>query len=67
MIETINIGDRITFRALTRWSNEKATRVVNGFWLNSSNPTVRYGCGNFVVRLDEIISIEKGALRNDKQ
>ena len=58
-MKEIKIGDRITFRALTRWSNEKATRVVNGYWLNSSNPTVRYsGCGNFVVGLDEIICVE---------
>lgn len=52
-MSAIKIGDRITFRAATRWSDRKATRVVNGFFCG--NPTVRYGGSpNFVIRLEEI-------------
>lgn len=48
------IGDRITFRAATRWSDRKATRVVNGFF--NGRPTVRFGgWADFVVRPEEII------------
>ena len=54
----IKVGDRITFRAITRHNSAKATRMVNGFWLDTGNPTVRFeGCGNFVVRLHEISEI----------
>lgn len=52
----IKVGDRITFRAVTRWSAAKLTRVVNGFYFDK--PTVRaHGYADFVVRLDEIIEI----------
>ena len=54
MTQTIQIGDRITFRAATRWSDKPATRVVNGFI--AGNPTVRYGgWAQFIVRVDEIL------------
>lgn len=53
----IQIGDRITFRAVTRYGTPKLTRVVNGFWING-NPTVRaHGWPNFVVRPHEITAI----------
>ena len=54
----IEIGDRITFRAATRDGNRKMTRVVNGFWLDGTMPTVRaHGWSNFIVRLHEIIEV----------
>jgi hypothetical protein len=58
----IQIGDRITFRAATRWSGAKVTRVVNGFWQEDldrqSSPTVRYGgWGNFIVYRREILEV----------
>ena len=56
--EKIKIGDRIKFRALTRYSHETVWRKVNGFW--NGCPTVRYqGYGDFVVRLEEILEIER--------
>lgn len=52
----IKIGDRITFKAATRDSYRKATRVVNGF--HFGQPTVRYaGWSNFVVRPAEISAV----------
>ncbi len=52
----IKVGDRITFRAITRHNSAKATRLVNGFLVEK--PTVRFeGCGNFIVRLHEISEI----------
>jgi hypothetical protein len=53
----VKLGDRITFRAATRWSGAKVTRVVNGFYMGQ--PTVRYGGhAEFIVNHDEIIGIE---------
>lgn len=57
MIDSIKIGDRITFRAATRDSDRTATRVVNGFdpW---NRPTVRYaGWADFIVRREEISAV----------
>jgi len=52
------IGDRITFRAVTRDGNRKLTRVVNGFWGDTDMPTVRaHGWDNFAVRPGEIIQV----------
>jgi len=59
----LNIGDRITFKAATRDSYKKITRVVTGFWSNGC-PTVRaHGWSDFVVRWNEISAVlptEKG-------
>ena len=53
--ESIEVGDRIEFKAATRWNCGKVTRVVNGFWdefsttIEGKRPTVRYGgWGDFV-------------------
>lgn len=49
-MSAIKIGDRITFRAATRWASGK----VNGFD-SAGRPTVRYGgWKDFSVRLSEI-------------
>ena len=57
----IKLGDRITFKAVTRWGDNKETRVVNGF--HAGQPTVRYGgWRDFVVRLDEISQVDAGTL-----
>lgn len=49
----IKLGDRITFHAVTRWSNRSVTRIVNGFAFE--RPTVRFGgYSHFHVRLGEI-------------
>ena len=51
------VGDRIKFRACTRWDDKAATRKVNGFY--QGMPTVRYGgCPNFIVRPHEIIAVQ---------
>ena len=52
----IEIGDKITFRAATRWNCGKVTRVVNGFYDSKNKiPTVRYGgWSDFVVKPNEI-------------
>jgi len=56
---TIQLGDRITFRAITRFGAPKLTRVVNGFYLG--RPTVRaHGHPAFIVKLREIVAV-KGA------
>lgn len=56
MTNKIKIGDRITFKAATRFSYSKATRVVNGFC--NGMPTVRYaGWPNFIVRPNEILEV----------
>jgi len=53
----IKLGDRITFKAVTRWGDSKATRKVNGF--HAGCPTVRYGgWGDFVVRHNEISQVD---------
>lgn len=54
------IGDKIIFKACTRDSFNKATRIVNGFC--NGMPTVRYaGYSEFVVKPGEIITIIKRA------
>jgi len=60
MQKSIEIGDRIKFKAATRWNCGIVWRKVNGFWLGGPLPTVRYGgWPEFAVRLDEIIEVEK--------
>lgn len=55
----MRVGDLLTFKAVTLNSYRKATRLINGFTL-TGRPTVRYsGWSNFIVREDEIISIER--------
>ncbi len=52
------MGDKIVFKACTRDSFNKATRIVNGFY--NGMPTVRYaGYSDFVVKPSEIITIIK--------
>jgi hypothetical protein len=51
-------GDRIKFRAVTRWSAAAVWRRVNGF-TKRNLPTVRYGgWPGFVVREHEILEVE---------
>lgn len=58
MAHSINPGDRITFRAVTRHSDRKATRKVLGIDA-FGRPLVRYhGTGCFVVRLHEVQRVE---------
>ena len=60
----IKVGDRIKFRAVTRWSGATASRIVNGLYLG--RPTVRFGgFASFIVRSDEVLSVEPAqATRN---
>lgn len=59
-IDSLDIGDRIQFRAVTRWCDSKVWRKVNGFWGDDDKPTVRFGgCGNFIVHHHEIVTVEK--------
>jgi hypothetical protein len=65
-IEKIEVGDRIKFKAATRNSYNAVWRKVNGFWADTSMPTVRYeGWSDFAVRLGEVIEVEKGANNDD--
>ena len=53
-------GDRVTFRALTRHSNEIATRDVWNVYPDKDMISVRYqGYQNFYVYNHEIIEITK--------
>ena len=52
----LNIGDRLTFRAVTREGAPKLTRVINGFYLGQ--PTVRaHGHPDFIVKWSEILAV----------
>ena len=65
-VEKIEVGDRIKFKAATRNSFNPVWRRVNGFWGNTSMPTVRFeGWSDFAVRLGEIIEVEKGVNNDD--
>ena len=58
MSDQIQIGDRIKFRAITRWSTAAVWRKVNGFWVDG-RPTVRYGgWADFIVSHHEITEHE---------
>ena len=67
----IEVGDRITFRAVTRHSDKSVSRLVNGFvtkdgtgWIGSDErwPTVRFeGWDKFIVRPWEITDVEGAA------
>ncbi len=58
----INVGDRIKFRAVTRDGAKAVWRIVNGHWMDTGQPTVRFnGWGNFVVRFIEITEVERAS------
>ena len=55
MTTQLAVGDRIQFRAATRWSDKAVWRKVNGFI--GDRPTVRFGgWGQFIVRPNEILA-----------
>jgi hypothetical protein len=55
----MRVGDLLTFKAATRCSYRKATRVITGFD-SYGRPLVRYvGWANFIVQPKEIISFER--------
>lgn len=56
---TIKVGDRLRFKAATRWNCAPVWRKVNGFdW--TGRPTVRYGgWSDFTVMPGEILEVEK--------
>ena len=58
----LQIGDRIRFRAVTRWSDRPAIRVIRGFD-RYNRPLVRFGgWSDFIVERHEIIErIQGGA------
>lgn len=56
----IEVGDRITFRSVTRHSDKPVTRVVNGFF--DGKPTVRFhGWSEFIVHRHEVIEVHPGS------
>jgi ATP-dependent Clp protease adapter protein ClpS len=56
------IGDRIIFKAATRFSHRKATRVVKRVHANGSCEVGYSGWSDFVVRRAEILDVlRKGA------
>ena len=58
-LKKMRIGDLLTFKAATRYSFAKATRVIVGFD-HLGRPEVRYaGWSNFVVQPKEIIFVER--------
>jgi hypothetical protein len=58
--DNIKVGDYVTFKAATRTHYRKATRKVVG--LSESGPRVGYhGWPDFIVRWDEIISVDARA------
>lgn len=62
----IEIGDRIVFKAATRWNCGTVTRMVVGFYdFEEKIPTVRYGgWGDFAVALHEIKKVIKRKKEN---
>jgi len=55
----MQVGDLLTFKAATRCSYRKATRIITGFD-SFGRPLVRYaGWTDFIVQPKEIISSEK--------
>lgn len=62
MRKKMHVGDLLTFKAATRYSYRKATRVITGFD-SYGRPLVRYeGWSGFIVQPKEIISVQrKGA------
>lgn len=54
----VAVGDRITFRAVTRHGAAPATRVVTGVGADTVEVTF-HGWTGFVVRRDEIIAVHR--------
>ena len=57
----VKIGDKIKFKAATRWNCGAVWRKVNGFRQIGPyfRPTVRYGgWPNFTVRSEEILEVK---------
>lgn len=54
----IEVGDTITFRAITRWSGSQATRKVKEVGPRGMSFMVRYGgWSHFVVARHEVIKV----------
>ena len=61
MFDQPRVGDRITFRSITRWSAKATTRVVKAIDPDGS-VAVRYGgWGDFRVLPAEIVAVERRA------
>ena len=58
MTQQIKISDRITFRAATRGGRATATRKVVGFWVDGRPLVGFHGWPHFIVRWDEIVSVD---------
>lgn len=53
----VAVGDKLTFRAVTRWDNRAVTRVIRAI-APDGKPMVAYGgWHNFIVLPDEILAI----------
>lgn len=61
MAQTIKIGDRIQFRAITRWSGVATWRKVNGFDSRGWPTVVFGGWRDFIVRPHEVLQVEQAA------
>lgn len=60
MSRNLKIGDRIRFRAVTRWSDSPATRIIRSFDCNN-RPVVRFGGWSyFIVERSEILEVVGG-------
>lgn len=58
-LKKMRVGDLLTFKAATRYSYRKATRIITGFD-HYGRPEVSYsGWRGFIVRPNEIISVER--------
>lgn len=60
MLKTIEVGDQIKFKAVTTWNSNLVTRIVIGFRDgDKTQPEVRFGGFNFVVKPEEIKKVIK--------
>jgi hypothetical protein len=55
-----DIGLKVTFRSPTRWSNQKATRIIRDVREDGGVEVVFGGWWRFSVREHEIIEIHRG-------
>jgi hypothetical protein len=61
-LNSLKVGDQIKFRVAVRDGVKTATRPIRSFWING-NPQVRFwGCGEFVIRLNEIKEVNGEAV-----